>query len=616
MYHLRRSAIAVAVIATIAFITWFVPKVLIPNPPSPEDQARDRAWVNTSPFFLDRQACRWFSVCGIHHMRWDDPVKPRAPPIPIDELGELELKRRALDLSSSWEDLGSRTSASNDSGDRISEDVPEYVLRNAPLVHLYSGESFWPSDIGEHLQHVTPYVKDKPVNTTEPISLSNLYNLAGVPGMVYLTSNEDVELRPDWLSNQFGKPSPFEDVDDGSEITNPPESQSTNEPQMTSYTEGTTWFDVDRDHPLMRISDPRERFFEPTDMQAKHARRSMVADATSTVNGDDSQKPFPPPPNTPGHKPDANGYSAAPAILILVDKGSGVLDAFWFFFYSYNLGQTVLNMRFGNHVGDWEHCMVRFEYGVPRAMFFSEHEGGQAYAWGALEKKRVNYTRTAEDDNQPPVTELIERPVIYSAVGSHAMYAFPGPHPYVLPFQMLKDETDRGPLWDPALNNYAYFYDYNDSPPPEDEDEGSAAAVIGDDPLLVHEESHPYPFSAAVEEAHVKRHHNRTAKRGEAELDTDTIIDDDAIPQEPTSLVPASKNPHAPTSWFHFDGPWGDELYGLGDDRQWRLFGQYHYVTGPMGPKFKRLGREKVCQKDKCRILSSIEEGRKSSWHD
>lgn len=56
-----------------------------------------------------------------------------------------------------------------------------------------------------------------------------------------------------------------------------------------------------------------------------------------------------------------------------------MLDAFWFF-YSYNLGQTVLGILFGNHVGDWEHCMMRFENGVPRGLYFSEHEGGQAYA--------------------------------------------------------------------------------------------------------------------------------------------------------------------------------------------------------------------------------------------
>lgn len=581
MYHIRRAAIAAAVIATIILITYFVPKALNPTPPSPEDERRDKAWVASSPYWLDRQACRWFSVCGVHHMRWDDPVRPRAPPIPIEELGELELRRRAVDdVRQPWENLGKRERIRN-AGQKL-DDIPDYVLRNAPLVHLYSGENFWPSDIAEHVRHMAPFVGREPVNTTEPLSLANLYDLAAEPGFVFLTSKEDVEQRPEWLSSHDGIPKPFDE--DGDEKIDPADGHD--DEDELSYTEDTTWYNVDKDHPLHRISDPRERSFEPQNMLSKYARRAMLS-------GDHLQKPFPPPPGTAGHKPDGSGYSRAPAVLVLVDKGSGILDAFWFFFYSYNLGQTVLNMRFGNHVGDWEHCMVRFENGVPRAMFLSEHEGGQAYAWTALEKKRMNATRVSTDGE--PIVEVVERPVIYSAVGSHAMYAFPGPHPYVLPFKMLKDDTDRGPLWDPSLNNYAYFYDYKDSPPPPEEDEGSAQDEHGLD------ESTPYPVNLTILESRAS-HSAPLSKRGEVAV--------------PASLVPASSNPDAPTSWFHFEGPWGDELYGLGDERQWRLFGQYHYVSGPMGPKFKRLGRETVCQKDKCRILYSIEEGKKSSWHD
>lgn len=580
MYHLRRATIAAAIIATLVFITWFVPKALNPTPPSPEKAKADKAWVDSSPFWLDRQACRWFSVCGIHHMRWDDPVKPRGPPLSREEMGEPELKRRSLTRSKeSWEDIGKRARI-YDSGQKL-DDVPDFVSRNAPLVHLYSEENFWPSDIAEHIQHMTPYFGNAPVNMTEPLSLANMFDLTLKPGIVFLTSNEDVEQRPEWLSSHIGEPKPFDE--DGDEKIGPADGRD-NEEEQLQYSEGTTWWDVDKDHPLRRISGPRDRSFEPRDMLSKHARRARIST-------EDPQRPISPP-GGPGHKPDASGYSKAPAVLVLVDKGSGILDAFWFFFYSYNLGQTVLKMRFGNHVGDWEHCMIRFENGVPRAMFLSEHEGGQAYAWTALEKKRMNATSNVAGEL---VTEVVERPVIYSAVGSHAMYAFPGPHPYVLPFQMLKDDTDRGPLWDPSLNNYAYFYDYKDSPPPPEEDQGSPADEV------TPEESSPYPFNTTALAIHANRSSNLD-KRGEVGA--------------PVSLIPASSNPDAPTSWFHFDGPWGDEIYSLGDERQWRLFGQYHYVTGPMGPKFKRLGRETVCQSDKCRMLYSIEEGRKSSWHD
>lgn len=38
------------------------------------------------------------------------------------------------------------------------------------------------------------------------------------------------------------------------------------------------------------------------------------------------------------------------------------------------------------------------------------------------------------------------------------MYAIPGTHRYVLPWGLLHDETDRGPLWDPLLNMHAYTF--------------------------------------------------------------------------------------------------------------------------------------------------------------
>ena len=82
----------------------------------------------------------------------------------------------------------------------------------------------------------------------------------------------------------------------------------------------------------------------------------------------------------------SGGKSNAPAVLLTVDKGNGILDAFWFFFYSYNLGNMVFNIRFGNHVGDWEHTMIRFQHGEPKAVFFSEHNFGSAYSYEAVEK--------------------------------------------------------------------------------------------------------------------------------------------------------------------------------------------------------------------------------------
>ncbi|KAL8377576.1 hypothetical protein RB595_008318 [Gaeumannomyces hyphopodioides] len=464
------SVIVIAVVWAVYLITWVAPRALNPTPPSAEQRARDAEWVSGSPYWADRQACRWLSLCGVHHLRWDPPA--------IEGGGAGERSRGAEASVRTRVGAGLRRPRAKVVSSKGARQVPEYVLRHAPLVHLHSGESFWPASVEEHAKHM------RPVNHTAPggndgdsggsrvlLNLTSLDSLDAIhSGAVYLTSTEDVETRPSWLSSRDGLPSSADD--------------------------------------------------------------------------------------------ESAGRSTAPAVLVLVEKetdGGPVLDAFWFFFYSYNLGQTVLGVRFGNHVGDWEHCMVRFARGEPTAVFLSEHEGGQAYAWRALEKAAA----ASNDHHHPRPSGDGDRPVIYSAVGSHAMYATPGSHPYVLPFGMLKDVTDKGPLWDPAKNAWAYWHE-----PPErsGEDEGG--------------------------------------QKGEGVFE----------PAAPISSGGGKAAP-APAGWLGFSGRWGDELYGLDNRRQWRLFNQYHYVNGPAGPADKHLWRDTMCPQSRCRILDSLEAGRKRTWY-
>ena len=319
-----------------------------------------------------------------------------------------------------------------------SNEIPQYVLDYAPLVHLYSGEHFWPCDIADHLNHVTPNLNYTPIlSRSQNLKLTNLDDLNEYDNgrFVYLKSDDNVEERPDWLGGQKNIP---------------------DEPEAT---------------------------------EVRHSRH-----------------PHQKPDNAQTQEPPAGGRSSAPAILITVNKGHGIVDAFWFYFYSYNLGNVVLGIRFGNHIGDWEHSLVRFQHGKPKVVFFSEHFFGQAYTYEAVEK-------------------IGRRPVVYSAVGTHAMYARPGVHPYILPLGLLHDQTDRGPLWDPLLNKMSYTYDVK----------------------------------------------NQT-------------------------LRPSNHTPNVPTEWFFFNGHWGDRLYPMNDRRQYQFAGQYHYVSGPLGPRFKNLGRRKVCQ--------------------
>ena len=258
-------------------LAWLVLDVLILPRSSP--------WVRDS-------ACNWLYTCGFKFQDFDQQW-----------MNVVDAKIKPEDFS-------------NDS--RTLSKIPQYVLEYAPLVHLFSEEQFWPCDIAEHLLHITPELNYAPIE--EKLQTSNLTNLDELNEYekgryVFLTSNDNVEERPDWLGGAKNIP---DDFFNGSKKCN--------------------------------------------------------SNRCGNL-----------------HKQSQGGRSGAPAVLITVDKGNGIVDAFWFYFYSYNLGNIVLNIRWGNHVGDWEHSLIRFQHGQPKLVFFSEHNFGSAYSYDAVEKigKRV-----------------------------------------------------------------------------------------------------------------------------------------------------------------------------------------------------------------------------------
>lgn len=159
-----------------------------------------------------------------------------------------------------------------------------------------------------------------------------------------------------------------------------------------------------------------------------------------------------------GHRPDyGTGYiSKAPAVLIVIDKGNGWVDAYWFYFYAFNLGPYITGTgTWGSHLGDWEHSLVRFWNGEPQYLWMSAHDGGSGYMHSAVEKK--DHWKVVNGKIEKSV---LKRPLIFSAMGTHANYASVGQHAHHIPlyFNPLSDFTDRGSLWDPSMNFYGYTY--------------------------------------------------------------------------------------------------------------------------------------------------------------
>ena len=466
-----------------------------------QDEDREEAnWIKTSRYWLDRKACRWLSVCGGLHMHWDsekDFFGHRPTTSRTHKLVDQKLDR---DWQHAWTDGNDRPEDWTDN-ERVLREIPNYVMEYAPLVHLYSGEQFWPGDIAEHLYHITPRLNYTPIQSAQRHpTLQNLDDLNQWDRgrWVYLTSNDNVEERPEWLEGEknIPKESTYSDADNEGWVHKP--GRTYLQSVKNALAEVKEWFAPDLDgfeqnDDFRMTASGHSKQRKP----ARHPHNDLKRSTTSSPK--DNQAP-------PQEGRLRGGRSDAPAVLVTVNKGHGIVDAFWFFFYSFNLGNVVLNVRFGNHVGDWEHSAIRFQHGEPKAVFVSEHNFGSAYSYEAVEK-------------------IGKRPVIYSAYGTHAMYALPGLHPYVLPWGILHDSTDRGPLWDPALNSFSYTYDFM----------------------------------------------NQT-------------------------LRVSNYTPTAPIEWFNFCGHWGDKFYPLGDKRQYRFAGQYHYVNGPYGPKFKNLGRKKICQ--------------------
>jgi hypothetical protein len=89
-----------------------------------------------------------------------------------------------------------------------------------------------------------------------------------------------------------------------------------------------------------------------------------------------------------GVLPDSDGKTdgAVSSAIIVNGHGSGLVDVFYFYFYAFDFGGVYFTRNIGNHIGDWEHTMVRFQEGEPQAIWYSQHSNGEAFEYSATEK--------------------------------------------------------------------------------------------------------------------------------------------------------------------------------------------------------------------------------------
>jgi hypothetical protein len=199
---------------------------------------------------------------------------------------------------------------------------------------------------------------------------------------------------------------------------------------------------IDHTHPTINFN-PVAGAPSPLNVNNLGALNSLGAGIYLSSNDDFTTNPS----WLAGIRPDSNAVTQGikSCAIITTDHGNGAVDAYYMYFYAYNQGNTIFGQEAGDHVGDWEHNMVRFANGTPTAIWYSQHAAGQAFQYSAVEK-------------------LGQRPVSYSARGSHANYAQGGSHDHTipgvnLPFGLLvTDHTSQGSLWDPTRSAYVYSY--------------------------------------------------------------------------------------------------------------------------------------------------------------
>ncbi|RYC58501.1 hypothetical protein CHU98_g7709 [Xylaria longipes] len=162
-----------------------------------------------------------------------------------------------------------------------------------------------------------------------------------------------------------------------------------------------------------------------------------------------------------GNRPSTAGRSDAVVPVIFVeraikdDQGQDieVVDMFSFYFYHFNAGPRLPKNPshfFGDHIGDLEHSIVRFQDGKPETVFLSRHASASIHAYEStqkLESRGTSHPRP-RSDLMLPLTPLRNHEYIMADEDNTA----------------ILDYTSKGTLWDPSKNLWIYELSHELSP--------------------------------------------------------------------------------------------------------------------------------------------------------
>ncbi|CAI0649747.1 unnamed protein product [Colletotrichum noveboracense] len=269
-----------------------------------------------------------------------------------------------------------------------------------------------------------------------------------------------------------------------------------------------------------------------------------------------------------GEAPDETGriHNSTPCVVVIIEKNERELDAFYFYFYSFNEGPNITQvlepldrlvkgpkaasgMHFGDHIGDWEHNMVRFRDGKPTGIYFSQHVDGAAYDWDDSTISKIDErVRQPSELHFFQCTDLmyhslsfivhVDRMPTMRRQGKSSLIMGKRTSELTKHLRLqvhnaaLVDYCDEGEKWDPVLS--AYFYRFH------------------------------------------------------ADSFTVTRIEP---PEQSSPKLPLDANL---TSLFYYTGRWGDLQWPDSDPRQETVprFGLKRFESGPTGPRHKHLVRK------------------------